>query len=87
MKQLKCPSIKGFINKKWYIPFNRIFLLFSLLLSCVRLFCDPRDCSLPGCLALLVAGIFPTQGLNPCLLNLLHWQVSSLPLASPGKPH
>ena len=28
----------------------------------------------------------PTQGLNPPLLCLLHWQVSSLPLAPPGKP-
>ena len=25
-------------------------------------------------------GIFPTQGLNPCLLCLLHWQMDSLPL-------
>ena len=32
-------------------------------------------------------GIFPTQGLNPCLLGLLHWQVVSLPLVPPGKPH
>ena len=31
-------------------------------------------------------GIFPTQGSNPCLLHLLHWQVGSLPLAPPGKP-
>ena len=30
-------------------------------------------------------GIFPTQGLNSCLLQLLHWPVSSLPLSpSPG---
>ena len=29
---------------------------------------------------------FLTQGLNPCLLHLLHWQVGSLPLAPPGKP-
>ena len=28
-------------------------------------------------------GIFLTQGLNPCLLYLLHWQVDSLPLAPP----
>ena len=28
-----------------------------------------------GCYALL-QGIFPTQGLNPYLLCLLHWQVS-----------
>ena len=28
----------------------------------------------------LLQGIFPTQGLNPRLLHLLHWQVDSLPL-------
>ena len=38
-----------------------------------------------GCHALL-QGIFPTQGSNPCLLHLLHWQAGSLPLAPPGKP-
>ena len=27
----------------------------------------------------LLQGIFPTQGLNPQLLRLLHWQVDSLP--------
>ena len=32
------------------------------------------------------AGIFPTQGLNPHLLPLLHWQAGSLPLVPPGKP-
>ena len=37
-----------------------------------------------GCRALL-QGIFSTQGLNPCLLHLLHWQAGSLPLAPPGK--
>ena len=31
-------------------------------------------------------GIFLTQGLNPCLLCLLHWQLGSLPLVPPGKP-
>ena len=31
-------------------------------------------------------GIFPTQGLNPCLLGLMHWQVDSLLLVPPGKP-
>ena len=29
----------------------------------------------------------PDQGLNPRLLQLLHWQVNSLPLMPPGKPH
>ena len=38
-----------------------------------------------GCHALL-QGIFSTQGSNPHLLGLLHWQVGSLPLAPPGKP-
>ena len=34
----------------------------------------------------LLQGIFLTQGLNPGLLNLLHWQADSLPLAPPGMP-
>ena len=38
-----------------------------------------------GCL-FLFQGIFLTQGLNPCLLRLLHWQAGSLPTAPPGKP-
>ena len=37
-----------------------------------------------SCCALL-QGIFPTEGLNPCLL-LLHWQAGSSPLMPPGKP-
>ena len=32
----------------------------------------------------LLQGIFPTQGSNPPLLCLLHWQVSSLPLSHQG---
>ena len=36
-----------------------------------------------GCHALL-QGVFPTQGSSPYLLSLLHWQVSSFPLAPPG---
>ena len=38
-----------------------------------------------GCHALL-QGILLTQGLNPCLLCPLHWQVGSLPLEPAGKP-
>ena len=38
-----------------------------------------------GCHAFL-QGIFPTQGSNPRLLRLLHWQVGSLPPVPPGKP-
>ena len=61
--------------------------------------CNPMDCSPPGssvywdssgkntgvaCHALL-QDIFPTQGPNPRLLCLLHWQEGSLPLAPLGK--
>ena len=34
----------------------------------------------------LLQGIFLAQGLNLCLLCLLHWQVGSLPVTPPGKP-
>jgi len=33
----------------------------------------------------LLQGILPSQGLNPCLLWLLHGQTGSLPLALPGE--
>ena len=32
----------------------------------------------------LLQGIFPTQGLNPHLFSLLHWQADSLPLCPLG---
>ena len=71
----------------------------SVTQSCPNL-CSPIDCSPPGSPCLwnfpgkntevgchfLFPGIFPTQGSSPHLLHLLHWQVDSLPLASPGKP-
>ena len=69
------------------------------LQSCQTL-CNPMECSLPGFylhgilqariqggLPFLLQGNFPTQGLNPCLLCLLHWQAGSLPLVPPGKPY
>ena len=34
----------------------------------------------------LLQGIFLTQGSNPCLFHLLHWQVDSLPPVPPKKP-
>ena len=54
---------------------------------------DPMDCSLLDssvqrilqarileCVAISYSrGIFLTQGSNPCLLHLLHWQADSLP--------
>ena len=35
----------------------------------------------------LFQGIFPTQGSNPSLLCLLHWQMDSLPLHHLGSPY
>ena len=34
----------------------------------------------------LLQRICPTQGSDPRLLHLLHWQMDSLPLGPPGKP-
>ena len=65
----------------------------KLLQECLT-FCDPMNCILPGSslrgilqarilewVAMLSSrGSFLTQGSNPCLLHLLHWQVGSLPL-------
>ena len=62
--------------------------------------CDPTDCSplgspvrgifqariLEQVAILLSRGIFPTQGLNPRLPRLLHWQADSLPLHHLGNP-
>ena len=60
----------------------------------------PMDCSPPGSSVHGISqarilewvampssrGIFPTQGSNPHLLHLPHWQADSLPLAPPRKP-
>ena len=74
-------------------------LLFNKSLSHVQLFATPWTAAARllcpwdslgkkagvGCHALL-QGIFSTQGSNPGLLHLLHWQAGSLPLASSAKP-
>ena len=66
----------------------------KLLQLCSTL-CNPMDCNPPGSSVhgdspgketAFLQGIFPTQGLNHCLLYLLHWQADSLPVAPPGKP-
>ena len=52
-----------------------------------RLLCpwnSPGNNTGVGC-HFLLQGIFPTQGSNPSLLCLLHWQVDSLPLVSPAQ--
>ena len=69
-----------------------MFVVHVWMLSPVS--CDPIDCSLPGSFVhgILQArilewvaisssrGIFPTQGSEPRLLCLLHWQADSLPI-------
>ena len=40
-----------------------------------------------NCLEALLQGSFLTQGLNRHLLHFPSWQVDSLSLASPEKPH
>ena len=63
--------------------------------SCARLFAtlwtiacqdSPDKNTGVGC-HFLLQRVFMTQGSNPSLLNLPHWQVGSLPLAPPGDPH
>ena len=52
-----------------------------------RLLCpwdSPGKSTGVSCYSLLLE-IFPTQGSNPHLLCLLHWQTGSLPLVLPGK--
>ena len=64
--------------------------------------CDPMDCSPPGSsvhgvfqarilewVAIFSSrgSIVLTQRLNPCQLCLLHWQVDSFTIESPGKPY
>ena len=62
--------------------------------------CDPVDCSPPGSSVhgvfpdkntgvgchFFLQGTFPTQGSNPHLLCLLHWQVGSLQLSNLRSP-
>ena len=58
-------------------------------LQFIKLFCpwnSPSQNTGVDC-HFLLQGIFPTQGLNPCLQRLLHWQADSLPVAPPGKPN
>ena len=85
----------SFLDKIGRMP--RILCCAKLLQSCLTL-CHPMDCSPPGSSVhgilqarilewVAVASsreIFPTQGWNLSLLQLLHWQAGSLPLMPPG---
>ena len=69
------------------------------MLSCVQLFAAPWTAACQAPLSMdspgkntgvdchiLLQGILLTQGSNPCLVCLLHWQRTCLPLAPPGEP-
>ena len=87
-------------NTLCWPPSNSVMRAFVLSCLSCSTHCDPMDCSPPGssvhgmdspgknigvgCHSLLQR-IFPNQESNPFLLCLLHWQVGSLPLSSPGK--
>ena len=88
------------LSKKIFIYLYMCLYVCSVAQLCPTL-CDLRDCSLPsssvwgiftskntgvGC-HFLLQGIFPTHGLNPCLLLVLHWQADSLPLSHVGIPY
>ena len=94
-KQQKSKKMLRVVISRWWdhmqacMPscFSRVSL-WPHGLQPARLLC-PRDSPAKntgvGCQALL-QGIFLTQGLNPCLLCLLHWQEGSLPPVPCGKP-
>ena len=66
--------------------FSRVRLFATVWTVASRLLCpwdSPYKNTGVGCHA-LIQGIFPTQGSNPRLLRLLHWQADSLPRVPPG---
>ena len=81
-------------TKKWVCW---IICVCSVAQLCLTL-CNPMDCCPPGSSVLgsfsgkntgmgchfLLQGIFPTQGLNLCLWDLMYWQADSLPLSHLG---
>ena len=76
-----------------------LILTYAKSLNCVHLFRTlrtvarqaplswdfPGNSTAVGC-HFLLQGIFPTQGSNPRLLHLLHWQVDSLSPCHLGSP-
>ena len=69
--------------------FSHVWLFMALRTVAARLLCpwdSPGKNTEVGCHALLQE-VISTQVSNLSLFCLLHWQVSSLPLVPPGKPH
>ena len=81
-------SIRAFSNElaKWHATsLQSCLILQPHWLSVSRLLCpwDSPDKNMGVVSLALLQLMFPTQGLNPCFLCFLHWQVGSLPLATP----
>ena len=85
-----CPSSQILATTFCFL-FPWIWLLIHVcVLSCIRLFATPWIIACQAPLSMdfpgkntgedcqfLLQGIFPTQGSNPCLLCLVHWQTDS----------
>ena len=91
-EQQRDPAIHTYIHVLPYIVHAKLLQLcptlcdpWSVAHQAPRTWNSPGKNTGVGCHAFL-QGIFPTQGSNPHLLGLLHWQAGSLPLAPPGKP-
>ena len=82
----------------WFLLSPLLWVGAQTLQSCLTL-CDPVDHTHQAPLSMGFPrqeygsglpfpppGIFLTQGLNPRLVCLLHWEVGSSPLVPPGKP-
>ena len=82
-KKISWVKLRGFIVHCAQVQFLSHFQIFVTPWTVARQ--APLSWDSPGkstgvrCLALL-QGIFLTQGLNLCLLRLLHWQAGYLPL-------
>ena len=95
---LETCGIHNFLLKEEDVFFSVLAIKWCSVTQLCPILCNPTDCSPPGSSVhgILQArilewvaisssrGIFPTQGSNPCLLRLLHWQADSLPLCPLG---
>ena len=64
---------------------SHIWLFATSWITVLQILCPCDFCGKNtgvGC-HFLLQGIFPTQGLNLCLLYLLHWQAGSVPFVPP----
>ena len=87
----------GTFLEKQFISTYQIFIFFTCTHTHTHIHIYMRACARllyawdspsknTGVSCCVLQGIFLTQGLNPCLLHLLHWQGDSLILVPPWKP-